>query len=399
MILEGVRMQAYIVHFGELGLKGRNRMFFVRQLVENIRAVLHESGAAAERLPEVTPFHSHILVKVFADLPAETIEARLGKVFGIAYFAPAVITPADFEAISAAALQLAEGVVTSATTFKVDTNRGDKQFPIHSQEVDREIGARIVARTGAPVKLKNPDVTINIQIYEDAVYCFVRRLPGAGGLPVGVSGRVLALFSGGIDSPVAAHMMLKRGCTLDLLHFHLLPSAELARASKITEMARAVLAPHRLAAPLYLISAAPFEAAMADVQTRVATVVFRRFIMRTAEHLALQRQAQALVTGESIGQVASQTLPNINLISQATTLPILRPLISYDKSEIVAAAQDIGTYALSIQPYKDPCSIHARNPSTWANLDEVQRVETAIDVTALLETTLREYVDEVWIDF
>jgi thiamine biosynthesis protein ThiI len=387
-------MQAYIVHFGELGLKGRNRIFFVRQLVENIRSVLHDAEGT-----EVVPFHSHILVKVSADVPAEIIEARLSMIFGIAYFAPAVITPADFEAISQAALQLAEGIVTSATTFKVDTTRGDKQFPIYSQEVDREIGARIVAMTGAPVKLKDPDVTVSIQIYEDAAYCFVRRLPGAGGLPVGVSGRVLTLFSGGIDSPVAAHMMLKRGCTLDLLHFHLLPSAELARASKIVDMARAVLNPHQLDAPLYLISAAPFEMAMADINTRVATVVFRRFIMRAAEKLALQRKALALVTGESVGQVASQTLPNINMISQATTLPILRPLIGYDKAEIVAAAQRIGTYELSIQPYKDPCSIHARNPSTWANLDEVTRVEAEIDVPALLETTLRDYTDEVWINF
>lgn len=387
-------MHAYIVHFGELGLKGRNRVFFIRQLAENIRAALHE---AHEK--EATPFHSHILVKVYADVPAETVEARLGKVFGIAYFAPAVITPADFEAISEAAVRLAEGVVTAETTFKVDTTRGDKQFPIYSQDVDREIGARIVALTGAPVKLKNPDVTVTIQIYEDAAYCFVQRLRGAGGLPVGMSGRVMVLFSGGIDSPVAAHMMLKRGCTLDLLHFHLLPNAAQARASKIADMARAVLAPHRLDAPLYLISAAPFETAMADVTTRVATVVFRRFIMRAAEQLALRRKALALVTGESIGQVASQTLPNINLISQATMLPILRPLIGFDKAEIVAAAQEIGTYELSIQPYKDPCSIHARNPATWANLEEVQRVEAAIDVPALLETTLRNYTDEMWIKF
>lgn len=387
-------MHAYIVHFGELGLKGRNRIFFVRQLVENIRTVLHDAEGT-----EVNSFHSHILVKVFADLPATIIEARLGQIFGIAYFAPTIIASANFEAICRTALQLAEGVVTSATTFKVDTTRGDKQFPVNSQEVDREIGARIVALTGAPVKLKNPDVTVSIQIYEDAAYCFVRRLTGAGGLPVGVSGRVLTLFSGGIDSPVAAHMMLKRGCTLDLLHFHLLPSVEMARASKIVDMARAVLSPHRLTAPLYLISAAPFETAMVDVNTRTATIVFRRFIMRAAERLALRRNALALVTGESIGQVASQTLPNINLISQATTLPILRPLISYDKAEIVTAAQRIGTYGLSIQPYKDPCSIHARNPATWGSPEEIARVEAEIDVPTLLETTLRDYVDEVWISF
>lgn len=387
-------MQAYIVHFGELGLKGRNRVFFARQLVENIRAALHDAEGT-----EVQLYHSHILVEVFPEMPAEVIEARISKVFGIAYFAPTVMTPSDFETISQAALHLIKGVVTAATSFKVDTIRGDKRFAVTSQGVDREIGARIVEQTGAPVKLKDPDVTLTIQIYEDATYLFVRRLSGAGGLPVGVSGRVLTLFSGGIDSPVAAHMLLKRGCTLDLLHFHLLPSVELARASKIATMARAVLAPHRLAAPLYLISAAPFETAMADVNTRVATVVFRRFIMRAAEHLAAQRQCLALVTGESVGQVASQTLQNINLISQATTLPILRPLIGYDKAEIIAAAQRLGTYDLSIQPYKDPCSIHARNPATWANLDEVQRVEAEIDSAALLETTLRDYVDEVWIDF
>ncbi len=387
-------MQVYIVHFGELGLKGRNRIFFARHLVENIYAVFADAPGTTVKF-----FHSHILVKVFADMPAAVIEERLGKIFGIAYFAPATMVPADFETISQAALRLVEGVITPATTFKVDTTRGDKRFPITSQGVDREIGARIVDLTSAPVKLKDPDVTLTIQIYEDATYLFVRRLPGAGGLPVGVSGRVLALFSGGIDSPVAAHMMLKRGCTLDLLHFHLLPGVEQARASKIAAMARAVLAPHHLAAPLYLISAAPFETAIADVNTRVSTVVFRRFIMRVAERIAEQRQCLALVTGESVGQVASQTLQNINMISRATALPILRPLIGYDKAEIIAAAQRLGTYDLSIQPYRDPCSLHALHPSTSASLDEVERVEAEIGVADLVETTLRSYLDEMWINF
>ncbi|HOT93335.1 MAG TPA: tRNA uracil 4-sulfurtransferase ThiI [Anaerolineae bacterium] len=385
-------MQTYIVHFGELGLKRHNRVFFVRQLVDNLRAVLEDAPET-----EVRGFHSHVLVKVPAEIPAAVVEQRLGKVFGIAYYAPVTVVPSDFERIAQAALQLAEGVITSATTFKVDTTRGDKRFPLTSQTVDREIGARIVDRTGAPVRLKDPEVTLSIQIYEDATYLFIRRLPGAGGLPVGVSGRVLALFSGGIDSPVAAHMMLKRGCTLDLLHFHLLPGVEQARASKIVAMARAVLAPHRLTAPLFMVSAAPFETAMAGLDTRVTTVVFRRFIMRVAERIAERRHCLALVTGESVGQVASQTLPNINLISRATTLPILRPLIGFDKPEIVAAAQCLGTYELSIQPYRDPCSLHARNPATYASPDEVARVEAAIGVADLVETTLRDYVDEVWI--
>ena len=151
----------------------------------------------------------------------------------------------DLEAIAQEALRLADGVITAETTFRVSTSRGYKQFPYKSPEIDREVGARIVEATGAPVKLKNPDVTLNIQIYQDAAYLFINRLRGPGGLPVGVSGRVLTLFSGGIDSPVAAHLMLKRGCTLDFLHFHLLPGTEAARNSKIVAMARAVLAPHR----------------------------------------------------------------------------------------------------------------------------------------------------------
>ncbi|HQE93222.1 MAG TPA: tRNA uracil 4-sulfurtransferase ThiI [Anaerolineae bacterium] len=387
-------MQVYIVHFGELGLKGRNRIFFARQLINNIRTVFTDTPGTTVQF-----FHSHILVQVCADMPAAAIEQRLGKIFGIAYYAPATIVATDFEAISQAALHLAASVITPTTTFKVNTTRGDKRFPVTSQNVDCEIGARIVAMIGAPVKLKDPAITLTIQIYEDATYLFIRRIPGAGGLPVGVSGRVLALFSGGIDSPVAAHMMLKRGCTLDLLHFHLLPDVEQARTSKIVAMARTVLAPHRLAAPLYMISAAPFEAAMAAITTRVATVVFRRFIMRVAERLAEQRHCLALVTGESVGQVASQTLPNISMINRATTLPVLRPLIGYDKAEIIAAAQRLGTYDLSIQPYRDPCSLHAPHPATQAGLDEILRVESEIDVTTLVEETLRAYVDEVWINF
>lgn len=386
--------QAYIVHFGELGLKGRNRSTFVRRLVDNIRVVLRDTGEV-----KIRRFHSHILANVPGDADSSVIESRLAKVFGIAYFAPTSIVALDFEAIAQEALRLADGTITTGTTFKVSASRGNKQFPYKSPDIEREIGARIVDLTGAPVKLQNPDVTLNIQVYQDAAYLFINRLRGPGGLPVGVSGRVLTLFSGGIDSPVAAHLMLKRGCTLDFLHFHLQPGKEAARTTKITALARAVLAPHRLAAPLYLVSAAPFEAAIAALETRVATVVFRRFIMRAAERIALQRQSLALVTGESVGQVASQTLQNINLIARATTLPILRPLIGFDKAEIIDVAKHIDTFTLSVQPYRDPCSLHARNPSTWARLEQVLDVEEQINVDAVLEQTLQDYVDEVWIDF
>ncbi len=383
-------MQHYIVHYGELGLKGHNRVYFEQQLVRNIHTTLKVLGEVA-----VARAHGYLLVNAADDIEAQSLEQSLRRVFGVAYFAPVFIVPQDFEAMAEAALRLADGVITTETTFKVETSRGDKQFPMLSQEVSRELGARIVEATAAPVKMKNPDVLLNVQIYQDGVYLFVRRILGAGGLPVGISGRVLTLLSGGIDSPAAAHMLLKRGCTTDFVHFHLLPTVELVRSSKIVAMAQTVLAPHRSPATLSMVSAAPFEAAMTALNSRVATVVFRRFVMRIAERLAERRQALALVTGESVGQVASQTLQNIRLIDQAATMPIFRPLIGFDKNEIIALAQQIGTYELSIQPYKDPCSIHARNPATWAHETDILEVEAEIGVADLVEETLQRYVETI----
>lgn len=387
-------MQSYIVHYGELGLKGRNRISFEKQLIRNLRVVLRDFEKT-----KVRRFHSYIIVNVADTAPAQIVEQRLSRIFGIAYFAPVSVVPRDLESISAAALKLIDGVITTATTFKVATRRGDKRYPIKSHEVSREIGARIVAATSAPVKLKSPDVTLNIQIYDDDAYLFVRRFGGAGGLPVGVSGRVLTLFSGGIDSPVAAHMLLKRGCLTDFLHFHLLPNEQAVRDSKVVTMARTVLAPHQRPSQLYMASAAPFEVVMAELDSRVATVVFRRFVMRAAEIIAPRRNALALVTGESVGQVASQTLQNMNLIAQATNFPILRPLVGLDKSEIIISAKQIDTYELSIQPYIDPCSMHARHPSTHARLEAVLEVEEQIDVDALLEETMQNHLLVLPIEF
>ncbi len=381
-------MQAYIVHYGELSLKGKNRHVFEKQLVRNLRDVLRDLGDV-----QVGRFHSHIIARLPDEVAAETVEARLRRVFGIAYLAPTLVVARDIDTIAEAALGLAEGSITAETSFAVDTRRGDKRYPIQSPEVNRRIGALIGEATGAPVNLRHPDVKLTIQIYEDAAYLFIRRIPGAGGLPVGVSGRVLALFSGGIDSPVAAHLLLKRGCTLDFLHFHLLPRSVDWREVKIVEMAKATLGPQQATGHLYMASAAPFEMALVDLDTRVATVVFRRFIMRVAERIAQRQEALALVTGESVGQVASQTLQNIQLIAGATTLPIFRPLIGLDKAEIIELAQAIDTYELSIQPYKDPCSMHARRPATWASLENVLEIEEKIGVDALVLETLNEHLE------
>ncbi len=381
-------MRHYAVHYGELALKGGNRRQFETQLARNIRAALQAWPGC-----RVRPRRSHITLEVPDDAPLREVEDRLAHIFGIAYIAPVTVVPPTLEAMAEAAVTMTADLLDARTTFKVDTHRSDKGFPLHSIEVNREIGARIVEATGAPVRLRNPDVTLTIYIYRDAAHLFLRRIPGAGGLPVGVSGRVLVLLSGGIDSPVAARMLMQRGCPLDFVHFHMLPGHP--RETKITALARKVVYPHHLRSTLYMVSAAPFEAAMAAVQTRVATVVFRRFMMRVAEQLARRTQALALVTGESVGQVASQTLQNMALIAQATTLPILRPLVGMDKAEIVARAQRIGTYELSIQAYQDPCSLHGRRPATHADPKTVQAVEARLDIPALVEETLSDYTEAV----
>jgi len=384
----------YIIHYAELGLKGRNRINFERRLVSNIETALGDLGPV-----KVRRFHSYLSVTVPPTPPAAQIEHRLRRIPGIAYFAPVTVTALDLAVITKTALSMAKDTITPEMSFRVRSTRGNKQFPMTSPEIDRHVGGEVQDLTQARVDLTDADVTLSIQIYDDEAYLFARRIKGLGGLPVGSAGRVLALFSGGIDSPVSAHLMMKRGCAMDFVHFHLLRGSEALRTSKIVAMARQVLAPHRTPGRLYMASAAPFEAAMASLDSRVATVVFRRFIMRVADKLARHRRAQALITGESVGQVASQTLKNINLIARATDLPILRPLIAMDKLEIIDLARQIETYDLSIQPYRDPCSLHSRRPATWAKLEDVLAVEDEIGAEALVTETLANHIEEIRITF
>ncbi|MEA3309858.1 MAG: tRNA uracil 4-sulfurtransferase ThiI [Chloroflexota bacterium] len=380
-------MQYFLVHYGELGLKGRNRPDFEKRLTHNMWVAL--DGLAGRK---VKRFHGYMVVGVDETVPSAEVEWRLAAIFGIAYFAPVLKVAQEMAAIREAALHLAREVLTAETSFAVNTRRADKSFLVHSMEVNRVVGADIVAATGAPVNLDAPDVTVDIQIYRDGVYVFDHRVAGAGGLPVGTGGRVMTLLSGGIDSPVAAHLLMKRGCLVDFVHLHLLRDNEV-RNSKVIELARTVLGPHRLPANLYLAPAHPFQLAMLGHDSRVELVVFRRFILRLAAKLAQRRKALALVTGDNLGQVASQTLKNLQVTGLAVEMPVLRPLISFDKQEIITLAKKIGTYELSIQPYKDPCSLQAKNPATWARLEEVLALEKQLDLEAVMAETLEKLVE------
>ncbi len=381
----GKDLQNFIVHYGELGLKGQNRPQFEKRLQHNIRTALGDLGKVTVRR-----YRSYFSIELepAADVPAGTAAERLKHIFGIAYFAPADVVPQAYEAIEEAVLRQAREALTPETSFRIQARRSDKRFSIPSMELNRRLGAAVVEATNAPVDLGAPDVSFHIQIYPAGVYVFSRRSEGARGLPVGTAGRVLVMLSGGIDSPVAAHLMLKRGCHVDFLHFHMLQGEEKIRASKAVALARKVMEPHRLPATVYMAPAAPYQLAVMGHESRVELVVFRRFILRVADRLAAQSGALAFVTGDNLGQVASQTLKNLQVTSQAITAPILRPLIAFDKLEIIDLAQQIDTYVLSIEPYQDPCSFRARSPATWARLEEVTALEEQLDLEGLIEETL-----------
>ncbi|NOZ05697.1 MAG: tRNA 4-thiouridine(8) synthase ThiI [Chloroflexi bacterium] len=374
-----------VVHYAELGLKGKNRPFFERQLAKNIRAVLTELGPV-----QTKRFWGRLLVTIPASTPFAEVRKRLQPLFGMAYFAPVRVVSQAWDDIQEAVLEQARLLLDPDTSFRVKAHRGDKRFPLISPEIGRQLGAAIVAMTGSPVDLQSPAVTIYVNIQVEHAYIFAEKIPGAGGLPVGVTGRVMGLLSGGIDSPVAAHLMLKRGCKVDFVHFHALRSAEEAANSKIVELARHVITPQGIPAQVHLVPYHPFQMRLLTNESRYELVIFRRFMARVAQDLARQHHAQAIVTGDNLGQVASQTLENLVAVEEAVEMPIFRPLLCFDKQEIIGLAQQLGTFDLSVQPYKDCCSIVDRHPATRVRADQLTEIESAIDFPQLIADSLAE---------
>ncbi|PYQ07326.1 MAG: tRNA 4-thiouridine(8) synthase ThiI [Acidobacteria bacterium] len=377
-----------IARYHEIALKGRNRPFFVEKLADNLRQALSD-------LPGVTvqPFSSRIGVHVPDETPWETVHERVGRVFGVANFSRAREVPADLEALKRAAATELRGA--SFASFRVTTRRADKTFPFNSGQIDREIGAAVQAATGVRVDLEEPELTLWVEVLRDRILYSFERLPGPGGFPVGSSGRVLALLSGGIDSPVAAWRMMKRGCRVVLAHFHAFPLQDRSTIDKTRELAR-ILTRWQLRTRLLQIPFGPVQqAVVAACPAPLRVVLYRRFMMRIAEALARRRRARALVTGESLGQVASQTLDNMVVIGEATRATVLRPLVGMDKEEITAQARRIGTFEVSTRPDQDCCQLFVpRHPATAASREEVERAETALDVPALVAAALEGVAEE-----
>ncbi len=375
-------MDSIVVHYKELALKGRNRPWFIQLLVRNLRKAL--TGIDVRHIRSVM---GRIEIELSEAAPSTEVRSRIGRVFGIANFSYAGRAPHEFGALASAILSdLGDRAPES---FRVSARRSDKRFPQTSPQIEREVGGLIKLATGWRVNLSHPVLTIHIEMMPEHAFYFFGKEPGAGGLPTGSGGRVACLLSGGIDSPVAAFRMMRRGCSVLLIHFHSYPILSRASQEKVREIA-ALLTKHQLSSRLLLV---PFgelqQQVLLAVPAELRVVIYRRLMLRIAEHLARRWRAKALVTGEVIGQVASQTIENLTTIAEATTLEILRPLVGMDKDEIVAQAAAIGTLPISNIPDQDCCQLFTpRHPATRARREEVVRAEQALAIDDMVATAV-----------
>jgi tRNA uracil 4-sulfurtransferase len=372
----------FVIHYNELGLKKGNRDFFENMLCVNINTVLE--GCGAQRIKRIS---GRLLVPVPTGASIQEIKGRLTRVFGIAYFAEAWASPQAVEKLESNAWELIQGRTFSS--FRIDTRRADKSFPQTSVEINQRVGAYVKERAQARVDLENAELTCWIEIVEQYALIYVERFAGPGGLPVGTSGKVIVLLSGGIDSPVAAWKMIKRGCTAVYVHFHSFPYTNKESQEKARQIVK-LLCSYALRSKIYLVPFAEIQKRiMVDTPPETRVILYRRYMMRIAEQIARREKARVLVTGDSVGQVASQTIENIDVISRAVPMPILRPLIGDDKLEIVDVARRIGTYDISILPDQDCCSLFVpKHPETKANLMQVEHSEARLDVAEAMKLAL-----------
>jgi tRNA uracil 4-sulfurtransferase len=375
-------MNSIIVHYKELALKGHNRPWFIQHLTRNLRAALDGLAIASIR-------HAmgRIEIQVGDVAAKQEAGARIARVFGIANYSFAARASRDFNEMAAAILR--DVGSRQPSSFRVSARRADKNFPFTSPQIEYHVGGLIKEATGWRVNLTRPELTIHIELTHDHAFYFFGKEPGAGGLPTGTSGRVACLLSGGFDSPVAAYRMMRRGCRVLFIHFHSYPILSRASQEKVRELAT-LLTAYQLRSRLVLV---PFG----DVQQQVVllappqlrVVLYRRLMMRIAEQIARAWRAKALVTGEVIGQVASQTLENMTVISQATTLELLRPLVGMDKDQIINEAKRLGTYEISVIPDQDCCQLFTpRHPATKARLEQVELAERDLPIAQMVDAAV-----------
>jgi thiamine biosynthesis protein ThiI len=320
-------------------------------------------------------------------VPPDAVADRIRHTFGIANFSYARRVPIDLDGIANAVLRDLGDRTCDA--FRVSARRADKRYPLSSPEIEREVGGRIKAARGWRVDLEKPEIDVRLEFLSNEAFYFFDKQAGPGGMPIGTAGRVVCLLSGGIDSPVAAWRMMKRGCTVTFVHFHSYPILSRASIEKARSLAT-LLTRWQHRSRLYLV---PFgeiqQQVLLSVPGPLRVVVYRRLMLRIAERIAKMRKAQALVTGDAVGQVASQTLENMTTIAQASTLQILRPLVGMDKDEITDEAKRIGTYGISIIPDQDCCTLFTpKHPATRARLVAVEQAERALPIEEMVSSAI-----------
>lgn len=377
-----------IIHYDEIGLKGANRRYFEETLAKNVALLCRPA------LRNVKRDYGYLVAEIEEGADLEALRRRLELIPGIANFSFAVPVDLDLAAIASAATDLARQV--RYKSFKVHARRANKQFPYDSMEINRRIGAAILEQVGGTVKMENPDLTVYIEVGFREAYVATERYRGIGGLPVGTAGKLVALLSGGIDSPVAAHLMMRRGVRVTIVHFQNETQVRAEVETKIQDLTR-VLAQSQGPTTLYIVPFADLQfEIIASVPAKLRMIVYRRFMLRIATELARRERAKGLVVGDSLSQVASQTLDNLHVTYAATPLNVYAPLMGFNKNETIELAKKIGTYEISIRPYGDCCTFFvAEHPETRARLSVIEGVEAALDVDGLVKKAVAEARKEV----
>ena len=380
-----------IVRCGEVALKGMNKPYFERMLAERIHKRLKAAGYGKA---SVKRHEGLIFVRFDREWDTLQLAGEISKVFGVASISPAVESESNMDAIGIEAVSFMEKLCEErcVRTFKVEAKRADKQFPIKSPDIARQIGGYVLKGLKVlKVDVHNPDVRLFVDVRHDKSYIYADKIAGFGGLPLGTNGKGLVLLSGGIDSPVAAWMMAKRGMMIEAVHFHSYPYTSPRAQEKVEDLAK-IVASYCGSFKMHVINILPIqEQIVKNCPEAETTIHVRRFMMRIAEKIAERNSAMMLITGENLGQVASQTAEALVVTDNCVKLPVMRPLIAMDKIDIIAKAQEIGTFETSIEPYEDCCTVFLpKHPTTKPQLDKIEISDSKLDIDALVESAIAE---------
>ena len=385
-----------LINYDEIALKGGNRRYFENRLQKNIRSALKDLGGS-----HLKPRFGRFLLRLGQETSLERVCSRLARIPGIALFSPCLSTSADLDSVKKAMDTVLEPLLERGEEpahFAIVSRRANKELPFTSTEANEIIGKYVQEKTGWKVRLKKPQLPLYLFFVNNDCFLALDRVRGQGGLPTGTTGKVACLLSGGIDSPVSTARIMKRGADAVFIHFHSHPHTTLASQEKVRDLAEQIIPPgHRVR--LYMVPFAPTQnRIITECPARLRVILYRRYMVRAAEAIARKEGAHALVTGDSLGQVASQTLENLHTINQVATLPILRPLVGMHKAEIIRDAQQLGSFETSIEPHDDCCSyLMPPKPATRSSPEQLEAAEKALDteneILELVENSTIELIE------